>query len=404
MPNHQAVPRVGPNEAERLDALRRYHILDTPPEQVFDRITRLASRLFGMPISLVSLLDESRQWFKSRRGLDVESMPRDIAFCAHTIRGEGPMVVGDAKADPRFARNPIVTEGPRIRFYAGAPLRTPDAHALGTLCVIDVAPHHDFDAEKQAILQDLADLVMLQIESREMLRSLREEVELRERTEGELRLAQEHLRVSLAEKELLLREIHHRVKNNLQSVCSLLQVERARLARMPEALDRIDAVARRIVVIGRIHEQLYGSEELTSIDMREHLERLARDVAEMGDGARLRIEVEAEALRCGLETALPLGLIANELLVNSAKHAYPDGSGTIRVRLRRRGPDAVELWVEDDGKGADESGEAQGIGLTLVAAMAAQIDAAVSGGPRDPRRGGWLASVRVPAARFLARS
>ncbi|MFJ2993532.1 GGDEF domain-containing protein [Pandoraea sp. NPDC087047] len=159
------------DEAERLAALRRYEILDTPPEPAFDRIARLASHVLGAPISLVSLLDESRQWFKARRGIDVAQTPRSMAFCAHAILGDDVLVVPDARADRRFADNPMVTGEPNIRFYAGAPLRTPEGHRLGTLCVIDRCPR-ELDDEKRALLADLSALVVDELELRRVNRVL----------------------------------------------------------------------------------------------------------------------------------------------------------------------------------------------------------------------------------------
>lgn len=139
------------NEAERLEALRQYRILDTAAEQSFDDLTSLASFICECPIALVSLVDEKRQWFKSRVGLDVAETHRDFAFCAHAILAEGTMVVSDATQDHRFANNPLVLAAPNIRFYAGAPLLTPEGHALGTLCVIDQKPHPLAPEHKQAL-------------------------------------------------------------------------------------------------------------------------------------------------------------------------------------------------------------------------------------------------------------
>lgn len=153
------------NEAARLRAVDRYDILDTSPEEGFDRITRIASRLLGMPIALVSVIDERRQWFKSRVGLDVTETPRAHAFCDHAIRNSDVMVVPNATMDDRFKANPLVTGDPSIRFYAGAPLRTRDGHNLGTLCVIDRTPR-EFSVDQKRLLQDLANLVMDQMELR----------------------------------------------------------------------------------------------------------------------------------------------------------------------------------------------------------------------------------------------
>jgi len=172
-PRHGPIPDTPVDEAERLAALRRYEILDTPPEPAFDRIVRLASYLFGAPMSLVSLIDESRQWFKARQGIDTPQTPRSMAFCAHAILGDDVLVVTDARADRRFADNPLVTGEPNIRFYAGAPLRTPEGRRLGTLCVMDRRPR-TLDDEKRALLADLSALVVDALELRRVNRVLGE--------------------------------------------------------------------------------------------------------------------------------------------------------------------------------------------------------------------------------------
>ncbi|CAN5334883.1 hypothetical protein BH24PSE2_BH24PSE2_21050 [soil metagenome] len=154
------------NETGRLHALRRYRILDTPPTERFDRITRLAARLFDVPIALVSLVDEGRQWFKSRCGIEVEETSRDVSFCAHAILSRGVMVVPDAREDLRFADNPLVTGPPYVRFYAGAPLIDPAGFALGTLCLIDTRARR-FPDDDAAALQDLAAIVIEQLEMHE---------------------------------------------------------------------------------------------------------------------------------------------------------------------------------------------------------------------------------------------
>ncbi|MEO0602679.1 MAG: GAF domain-containing protein, partial [Myxococcota bacterium] len=134
------VPPKHPDEARRLAALRDAAVLDTPAEERFDRITRLARYLLNVPIALVSLVDEERQWFKSAHGLETRQTPRDVAFCAHAILSSEPLVVEDAHADPRFADNPLVVGAPGVRFYAGQPLLSPEGLPLGTICVIDQRP------------------------------------------------------------------------------------------------------------------------------------------------------------------------------------------------------------------------------------------------------------------------
>jgi len=161
-----------PNEAERLAALVSYGILDTDFEETYDRITRLAARIFGAPISLVSLVDEKRQWFKSAYGLSARETPREYAFCQHAIQQGSVFVVPNATKSGTFKDNPLVTGKPHVLFYAGAPLINPDGFALGTLCVIDNKPRQGLSEEDQVMLGDFAALVVELMENRKHIRLL----------------------------------------------------------------------------------------------------------------------------------------------------------------------------------------------------------------------------------------
>lgn len=172
------------NEAGRIAALEKYAILDTDPEQSFDDLTLLASFICKTPIALISLVDEDRQWFKSRVGMDARETSRDIAFCSTAILQSEVLVVPDALADERFRDNPLVTSDPHIRFYAGAPLINEDGYALGTLCVVDRTPR-DLALGEEEALKALSRLVLAQLEFRRNLILLKEALTDRTKEEHE---------------------------------------------------------------------------------------------------------------------------------------------------------------------------------------------------------------------------
>jgi GAF domain-containing protein len=161
------------NESARVKALHKYAILDTEPEQSFDDLVLLASFICKTPIALISLVDEDRQWFKSKMGLSISETPREIAFCATAIQQPDVFVVPDTLNDERFRNNPLVTSEPNVRFYAGAPLIDEEGHALGTICVIDRIPR-DFAPDQQVALKALSRLVLAQLEFRRNLMLLKE--------------------------------------------------------------------------------------------------------------------------------------------------------------------------------------------------------------------------------------
>jgi GAF domain-containing protein len=172
------------NDAARVAALEKYAILDTDPEQAFDDLALLASFVCKTPSALISLVDEKRQWFKSRVGVDVTETPREIAFCSTAIQQSDLFIVPDALKDERFRNNPLVVSAPHIRFYAGAPLINEEGYALGTLCVIDQSPR-DLNLEQQTALKALSRLVLSQLEFRRNLILLKEVLTDRTKEEHE---------------------------------------------------------------------------------------------------------------------------------------------------------------------------------------------------------------------------
>lgn len=156
------IPPIPINEKDRLKSLKSLNILDTAPEERFDRLTRMAQRIFGVPIALVSLVDDNRQWFKSCAGLGVTETPRDISFCGHAILGDDVFIIPDAQKDVRFSDNPLVIDYPNVRFYAGCPIKAPDGNKLGTLCIIDDIPR-TLSNEDIGVIKDLANIVEQEI-------------------------------------------------------------------------------------------------------------------------------------------------------------------------------------------------------------------------------------------------
>ncbi|MCA1661440.1 MAG: GAF domain-containing protein, partial [Novosphingobium sp.] len=153
---------VPPDELQRLAALQALGLLDTPAEERFDRLTRVAAALFDVPIALVSLVDANRQWFKSCVGTDIKESSREMSFCAHAVAARDMLVIPDALRDDRFADNPVVSGPPYVRFYAGAPIFTADGHCAGTLCIIDGRPR-DFTDDDKDRLRDLAAIVQQEL-------------------------------------------------------------------------------------------------------------------------------------------------------------------------------------------------------------------------------------------------
>jgi anti-sigma regulatory factor (Ser/Thr protein kinase) len=184
------------DETARLAALRKYRILDTDPERAFDDLTFLASQICQTPIALITLVDERRQWFKSRVGVSIKETDRSIAFCAHAIQQRGIFFVHDALDDDRFRLNPMVQNEPHIRFYAGAPLITADGHALGTLCVVDKVPR-TLSAEQARALDALRRQAEAQLELRRNLDELETALSERDRAESEQAALVRELRHSL---------------------------------------------------------------------------------------------------------------------------------------------------------------------------------------------------------------
>jgi two-component sensor histidine kinase len=373
LPEDVIRPPLPLDELQRLIALKRYDLLDTPPEQAFDRITQLAAAVLEMPISLITLLDETRQWFKSRHGLDVPWTRREVAFCSYTILDTETLVIRDATADERFAANPLVTGETNIRFYAGAPLVTPEGHVLGTLCVIDQSPHPEFTDEQRRVLQDFAGLVMTEIEARSAILALRQKVQEHQETE-------QRLQKSLTESETLLREVHHRVKNNLQLVDTLLALQ---ARQTPAVAENLRDLRYRVYCLGMVHQMLMQSEGLETIKLGEFLSDLCRSMAasytDRQGKVTLNVNVEPYDAVIKIDFAIPLGLLVTELTTNAYKHAFPAGrQGTIDVSMTIIGEGEARLAVSDNGVGMPAASPLVTVGQQIITELVDQLNGEIT--------------------------
>lgn len=206
------------DEEDRLLDLRAMKILDTPAEEAFDRLTRLAASIFGAPIALISLVDKDRQWFKSHLGLDICETDRGVSFCAHALGRSGPLVVADALADSRFRDNALVTGEPHIRFYAGAQLRTETGIDLGTFCIIDREPRPTPSDVELALLQDLAATTTLLIEQRRMVLDLDTHVQGRRAAENRMHAAKEEAVAATEAMRALFSRVSHDLRTPLAAI------------------------------------------------------------------------------------------------------------------------------------------------------------------------------------------
>jgi two-component sensor histidine kinase len=359
------IPEESPSsEAARLAAVRRYDILDSPPDGAFDRITSLAARRFGVPIAIISIVDEDRIWFKSHHGLPVEQIDREPGLCASAILGNTPYLIEDARMDPRSLANPLVAGEFGLRFYAAVPLTTSDGHNLGTLCVIDKEPR-PIDNEQIEDLKDLASIVMDQLE---------------------LGLSARH---AVGKANLMAKEIDHRVMNSLQFVSGLLAMQ-SRSPDLGEAAAHLAQAANRVTAVAQVHRHFYAG-SANEVSCVAFLRRLCDDLAAILDR---EIVVEGDEEMVLATSIQPIGLIANELVTNAAKH----GAGTIDV-VFRASTDTNRLIVCDEGSGSingfDPYAATAGLGMRVITTLAKQLRGTLEVGPRADGSG-WCFTVQFP--------
>jgi two-component sensor histidine kinase len=341
-------------------AVRRYDILETPPDGAFDRTTAIASRLFNVPIAIISIVDNDRIWFKSHHGLDIGQIDREPGLCASAILQSDPWILLDAKTDPRSLANPLVASDFGLQFYVGVPLQTSDGFNLGTLCVIDKEPR-TVSQNQIETLKDLAAIVMDQMELRlSARRAVSELKEVIDEKDGALRRS-----------AMMAKEIDHRVMNSLQMVASLLKLHGRSLADEPASAE-LALAASRVAAVARVHQHIYMSDAVETTECASYLRRLCEDLSDMLPEGRGPIVVEAITADLPTAQIAPLGLILNELVTNAAKH----GQGIITVAFEHQGEAGYEMRVSDQGQALPEGFDPtvrSGLGMKVVGSLTNQL-------------------------------
>lgn len=329
-----------PDEKERLAELYAYDVLDSEAEQIFDDLTQLASDICNTPIALISLVDVNRQWFKARVGLDATETHRDLAFCAHAIHGHKVFEVPDASKDARFADNPLVTQAPDIRFYAGAPLISPNGHAIGTLCAIDRVPKQLTEQQKRA-LNTLAHEVISQLELRQKIRQLEE---------------------ARANGQRFLSQMSHELRTPLNAIvgfAGLLQNKQREFALPVKAQNYLANISFSAHKLSTMINSVLDMAKIEAGKIELNIQPLNLPLLLSGSVAMLQSQAREKGLHLHTDigTDLPHWILADEtklgqilinLLGNAIKFSHAGQAVRLTVRLRS---DHLHISVADEGIG-----------------------------------------------------
>ena len=338
-------------EKERSEELHSLNILDTFAEQEYDDITMLAAQICGVPVALISFVDDNRQWFKSRVGLEAPESPRSVSFCGHAINEElDHLIVEDARLDPRFSDNPIVCEQPNVVFYSGVKLNM-NGLPLGTLCVIDHEPNK---LNKQQL---------------DSLRALARQVERL----LELRMRKRELESALEERNLLFSELKHRTKNNLQLISSLIGIK-ARRSSDPE---RFNDIINMIIAMSRVYERSYSGKARGVVPVDKYVGDV---VGLFKNDPNLTFSLKLDEGNLSEREALYMGLILNESITNAKKHASSNKSLEIEVVFTNK-EGKKNFIISDNGPGFPDDinkDDSYPHGISLMRSMAEQINGEIT--------------------------
>jgi two-component sensor histidine kinase len=355
------------NDRDRVAALHRYEILGSASEADFSDFVQIASDICNTPIAAINLIDSHRHWTLTGVGGGDRELPLNHSICAQAILQTDLFVVPDLSSDRRFHDNPLVRGDPKLRFYASAVLETPTGLCIGTVCVLDHTPRPEgLSARQRFTLQALARQIITQLELR------RATLEI-----TDANTARDRLQASLNEKEVLLKEVHHRVKNNLQLISSLLSLQASRIADPATAALFADS-RNRVRSMAMVHENLYRAGNFAEIAMQTHIQSLCAQLDRAYGRSRVDIVSDSDDVTLDLDRAVSCGLIVNELVSNALKHAFPvNRSGQITVRFSDAHGGTCNLTVADNGIGLPDHidvTDTTSLGLQLVRDLVEQLD------------------------------
>lgn len=331
-----------PRNPQRLAALKSYAVLDTPHDNDFDDIVKLAGMICETPIALISLVDEDRQWFKAEVGTGLSEMPIANSICAHAILHDNLTEIEDTATDERTIDNPVCCGTLGARFYAGVPLVTNDGLPLGTLCVLDTKPRRLNDLQRTA-LQTLAKQIMHRLTLDRMVNNQR----------------------------MMQKEMDHRIKNSLQTISAMVRLQSIRSG-SKELRDQLETISSRIDAVALLHEALYRSSEDESLELSGFMRRIT-DLLQSSLPENIKLELDCDPEDVDGKTASAISIIFNEFVINSAKHAFQGrDSGAIVVRIKPEGQH-LAIICRDNGTGMNLKTKSGGLGTQIIDACARQL-------------------------------
>jgi signal transduction histidine kinase len=353
-------PDIPDDENLRIEALKSLDILDTPFDESYDRVTRLAQWMFSVPIALVSLVDTNRQWFKSCIGLPVRETGRDISFCGHAILGNEPFIINDAAEDARFHDNPLVTDAPFIRFYAGIPLKTLDGSPIGTLCIIDQIPR-SFTKSDIDKLNDLATIVEKELHNKELAFEVT-------KTQKDLVKAKEKAEHANYEKSRFLANMSHELRTPMHSIMSFsaLGEKKSTEEKSKKYFGNINQSGKRLLdLIDNLLDisKLESGKmdvEFSQNNLRELAEAQVEALQPLADGKSITIQLEGENEVVVTADKKLITQVLINLLSNAIKYSPENTLVSVLCESRtvmHKGVqrDVAHCFVKDEGIGIPET-------------------------------------------------